>query len=142
MINKITANWLMVFLLAPALLWAEDPPVVEDDIDPKEWGIHNNCIRTNRIKSIKFIDETAALIEISRDKTIMMRLKRRCPGAKRHGISYKTRTGTLCARMDFITALQTQFTCQIESFEPYLMLDVPSADLDEEVEEDEDEEGK
>ena len=132
--SKRSRAGLAVFLLAPVLLAAEQPPAVDDDVDPKDWGIQNNCIRTNRINSIKFIDEQVALIEIPHNKIIKMTLKRRCPGVKDYGISYKTRTGSLCARMDFITSLHTQFNCQIESFEPYLMLDESAAELDEAAE--------
>ncbi len=132
--SEIVCRWLLVFLLVPAFLSAEEPPVIDEDLDPAEWGIHNGCIRTSRIKSLRFIDETSALIEISNNKTIMMKLKQRCPGVKNHGISYKTQTGTLCARMDFVTSLQTRFSCQIESFEPYLTLDDPSANMEEDAE--------
>lgn len=121
-------------LLTPVLHAAEDRPNRVDDVDPKEWGIQSDCIRINRINSIKFIDEQTALIDIPQNKTILMKLKGRCPGVKHYGITYKTSTGALCARMDFVTSLQTKFHCQIESFEPYPTLDEPSGnDADEET---------
>ncbi|MDM3870303.1 DUF6491 family protein [Porticoccus sp. W117] len=101
---------------------AEQEPLPDDyDLDPKKWGIHSGCINTNRIRSMNFVDDQSAILKISGKKYILMTLARPCRGVRRRGISYETRTGKLCERFDRITSLETGASCQIKSFEPYLL---------------------
>ena len=108
---------------------AESQEKADDyDLDPTKWGIQNNCIHTNRIRKMTFVDQQTALITISRKKTILMTLDRRCPGVDRSGVSYESRNGMLCARFDHIVSLDTKISCRIKSFEPYLLPEGDGAD--------------
>ena len=101
---------------------AEESPLPDDyHLDPKKWGIQNGCINTNRIRSMNFVSDQTAVLKMSGKKYILMTLTRPCHGVRRRGISYETRTGKLCERFDRITSLETKISCQIKSFEPYLL---------------------
>ena len=110
----------------PDELLADELPA-DYDVNPREWGIFNNCIRTNRIHKISFIDQQSALIRVRGKKFILMTLSRPCHGVKRNAISYESRNGVLCARFDSIKVLDDfqdisrGISCQIKSFEPYLL---------------------
>ncbi|MCV6603779.1 MAG: DUF6491 family protein [Porticoccaceae bacterium] len=117
---------LMAFGLMAVLVAAEESTRPDDyNLDPKKWGIHNGCINTNRIRSMNFVSDQSAVLKISGKKYILMTLSRPCRGVRRRGISYETRTGKLCARFDRITSLETGISCQIKSFEPYLLPEDP-----------------
>ncbi|UTW46173.1 hypothetical protein KFE80_04560 [bacterium SCSIO 12696] len=101
------------------------------DLDPKKWGINSGCIRTNRIRSMNFVSDQSAVLKVSGKKYILMTLSRPCRGVQRRGVSYESRTGRLCARFDRIVSLETGISCQIKSFDPYLLPDEPEVVDDE-----------
>ena len=51
-----------------------------DDVNGRDWGIRNGCISLRRIRSINFIDDQSAVIQLARDKEVILRLRRECRG--------------------------------------------------------------
>ncbi|MGS2724073.1 DUF6491 family protein [Porticoccus sp. GXU_MW_L64] len=123
MSKRFAARYLIIaFVCLAARAVAEEQSLPDDyHLDPKKWGIHNGCISTNRIRSMNFVSDQSAVLKIAGKKYILMTLTRPCHGVQRRGISYETRTGKLCARFDRITSMETGLSCQIKSFEPYLL---------------------
>lgn len=96
-----------------------------DEVNPKSWGIRNNCIAVSRIRGINFRDDQSAIVDVGRGKEVLMRLKRECNGIKIEGYMYKPRGIRLCARYDYLTLLRSKRICHIASFEPYLVVEEP-----------------
>lgn len=99
-----------------------------DEINPKSWGIRNNCIAVSRIRDIHFRDDQSAIVNVGRGKEVLMRLRRECRGVKSEGFMYKPRGIRLCARHDYLTLIRSKRICHIASFEPYLEVQNPSAE--------------
>ncbi len=99
-----------------------------DEVNPKSWGIRNNCISLSRIRGINFRDDQSAVVDVGRGKEVLMRLKRECNGIKTEGFKYQPRGMRLCARHDYLELLRTKRICHIESFEPYLTVEEPKED--------------
>ena len=49
-------------------------------VNARDWGIRNGCISLSRIRSINFIDDQSAVIQLGRNKEIILRLRRECRG--------------------------------------------------------------
>ena len=103
----------------------KSPDLNYDEVDPKDWGIQNGCIRINQIKSFTYVSPKTAKIDVGRDKSVIMTFRNECTGFDVRGVLYETRTGELCARFDHVTVLGYRTVCQIESIEPFLGLDQP-----------------
>ena len=98
-----------------------------DDVEPREWGIRNNCVSINRIRNFSLIDNKSAVLEMLGGKKILMRFKQDCSGLRHNGFVYSSRSGQLCARFDSIKVLQQGSVCRLESFEPYIELEEPES---------------
>jgi len=99
-----------------------------DEVNPKSWGIRNNCIAVSRIRDINFRDDQSAIVDVGRGKEVLMRLKRECYGIKIEGFMYQPRGIRLCARHDYLTLIRSKRICHIESFEPYLEVQQPKSE--------------
>jgi len=93
------------------------------DINPSDFGIKNGCINTNRIRSIDFIDDRTAYLDIGGGRQVVLNLANRCLGIKARGFIQKTRTNRLCARFDSLEVIDSGMRCRIQSFEPHITLD-------------------
>lgn len=94
-----------------------------DDVNGRDWGIRNGCISLNRIRSINFIDDQSAVIQLGRDKEVILRLRRECRGIGSEAFIYKTRGHQLCERFDSLRLVITERDCLIQSIEPYLKIE-------------------
>ena len=93
--------------------------------DPKhsDFGIKNNCINTSRIRSLNFVDDQMAYLDVGRGRQIVLYLSDKCPGIKARGFIQKTRANRLCARFDSFEVIDTGMRCRIQSLEPHITLD-------------------
>ena len=87
------------------------------------YGIRNNCIKADRIRSIQFEDDQTAVIDMGRRRKVILTLRRECRGISKQGYIQRTRGNTLCAKFDRFEVLQTGIQCEIESLQPYVRLD-------------------
>ena len=94
-----------------------------DDVNGRDWGIRNGCISLRRIRSINFIDDQSAVIQLARDKEVILRLRRECRGIGSEAFIYKTRGHQLCERFDSLRLVTTERDCLIQSIEPYLKIE-------------------
>lgn len=94
-----------------------------DDVNPKKWGIRKNCLLISSIRSINFRDDQSAVVDIGRGKEVLLRLRRECKGIRSEGFIYTARGPRLCARFDRFELLRSKRICQIESFEPHLIVE-------------------
>ncbi|MGB2045869.1 MAG: DUF6491 family protein [Porticoccaceae bacterium] len=94
-----------------------------DDVNGRDWGIRNGCISLRRIRSINFIDDQSAVIQLGRDKEVILRLRRECRGIGSEAFIYKTRGHQLCERFDSLRLVTTERDCLIQSIEPYLKIE-------------------
>ena len=101
------------------------------DVDPREWGIRNDCIALQRIKHIRFVDDQSAVVKMRGKKKVLLRLRRECPGIKTEGFLHQARGSQLCARFDRFEVLNRGIPCSIESIEPYFEVE-PYFDSDKE----------
>ena len=106
----------------------DQPSVVDrmkaiDDVNPKKWGIRKNCLLISSIRSINFRNDQSAIVDIGRGKEVLLRLRRECKGIRSEGFMYTARGPRLCARFDRFELLRSKRICQIESFEPHLVLE-------------------
>ena len=85
-----------------------------------DWGIRNGCISLVRVKSIRFVDDQSAVIELKGKKKALLRLRRECPGIKREGFIHRSHGRQLCARFDQFEVIDRGIPCSIESIEPYV----------------------
>ena len=91
-----------------------------EEVDPKGWGIRNGCISRARIKSIHFIDDQSAIVNMMGKKKILLTMRRECRGIKREGYITRVRGNTLCAKFDRFEVIDRGLSCAIKSFEPYI----------------------
>jgi hypothetical protein len=91
-----------------------------EEVDPKDWGIRNKCISRVRIKSIHFIDDQSAIVDMMGKKKILLTMRRECRDIKREGYITRVRGGTLCAKFDSFEVIDRGLSCAIKSFEPYI----------------------
>ena len=125
--------WVFLLALFATQLWAAEesgaglksPDLNYDDVDPKDWGIQNGCIRISQIKSFTYASPTTAKLDLIDNKSVIMTFLNQCTGFDVRGVIYETRTGQLCARFDHVSVLGYGTVCQIESIEPFLRLDEP-----------------
>ena len=106
----------------------DQPSVVDrmkaiDDVNPKKWGIRKNCLLISSIRSINFRNDQSAIVDIGRGKEVLLRLRRECKGIRSEGFMYTARGPRLCARFDRFELLRSKRICQIESFEPHLVVE-------------------
>ena len=94
-----------------------------DDVNGRDWGIRNGCISLNRIRSINFIDDQSAVIQLGHDKEVILRLRRECRGIGSEVFIYKTRGRQLCERFDSLRLVTTERDCLIQSIEPHLKIE-------------------
>ena len=94
-----------------------------DEVNGRDWGIRNGCISLNRIRSINFIDDQSAVIQLGRNKEVILRLRRECRGIGSEAFIYKTRGHQLCERFDSLRLVTTERDCLIQSIEPYLKIE-------------------
>ena len=87
------------------------------------YGIRNNCIKADRIRSIQFEDDQTAIIDMGRRRKVILTLRRECRGISKQGYIQTTRGNRLCAKFDRFEVLQTGIKCEIESLQPYVRLD-------------------
>ena len=129
---------LMVFLLlcvSSATAWSSDrvestpnSALIEklralDEQRLGNYGIRNNCIKADRIRSIQFEDDQTAVVDMGLRRKIILTLRRECRGISKQGYIQRTRGNTLCAKFDRFEVLQTGIQCEIESLQPYVRLD-------------------
>ena len=93
------------------------------DAKHSDFGIKNNCINTNRIRSFNFVDDQMAYLDIGRGRQVVLYLSDKCPGIKARGFFQKTRANRLCARFDSFEVIDTGMRCRIQSLEPHITLD-------------------
>lgn len=101
-----------------------------DNVDPSDWGIRNGCVMLSRVRSINFVDDQTAILELPGNKQAVLRLVRECQGIARNGYALINRDGRLCARFDSVAvvdsgfgSIRTGMPCQVESIEPHLGLE-------------------
>ena len=94
-----------------------------DDVNGRDWGIRNGCISLNRIRSINFIDDQSAVIQLGHDKEVILRLRIECRGIGSEVFIYKTRGRQLCERFDSLRLVTTERDCLIQSIEPHLKIE-------------------
>lgn len=92
-------------------------------VNARDWGIRNGCISLSRIRSINFIDDQSAVIQLGRGKEIILRLRRECRGIGSETFIYKTRGHQLCERFDSFRLITSERDCFIESIQPYLKIE-------------------
>lgn len=92
-------------------------------VNARDWGIRNGCISLSRIRSINFIDDQSAVIQLGRNKEIILRLRRECRGIGSEAFIYKTRGHQLCERFDSFRLVTSERDCFIQSIEPYLKIE-------------------
>lgn len=104
-----------------------------EDVNEAEWGIRNGCINLRHVGNFDFRDDRHAVVTMkSGKKKILMTLRRSCQGIRHDGFVISTRTNQLCERFDSVTAMWGGAVCNIESFQPVVMLeDQDSPDDDE-----------
>ena len=93
------------------------------DAKHSDFGIKNNCINTNRIRSLKFVDDQVAHLDVGRGRQVVLYLSDKCPGIKARGFIQKTRVNRLCARFDSFEVIDTGMRCRIQSLEPHIKLE-------------------
>ena len=91
-----------------------------EEVDPKGWGIRNGCVSRARIKSIHFVDDQSAIINMMGKKKILLTMRKECRGIKREGYITRVRGGMLCAKFDRFEVIGRGLSCAIKSFEPYV----------------------
>lgn len=101
-----------------------------DQLEPSDWGIRNGCVMLSRVRSMQFIDDQTAMLELPAGKQAVLRLAKECAGVARNGYLLINRDGRLCARFDAVAAIDSSFggvrsgpRCQIESIQPHLSLE-------------------
>ena len=92
-------------------------------VNARDWGIRNGCISLSRIRSINFIDDQSAVIQLGRNKEIILRLRRDCRGIGSEAFMYKTRGHQLCERFDSFRLVTSERDCFIQSIQPYLKIE-------------------
>lgn len=92
-------------------------------VDARDWGIRNGCISLSRIRSINFIDDQSAVIQLGGNKEIILRLRRDCRGIGSEAFIYKTRGHQLCERFDSFRLVTSERDCFIQSIQPYLKIE-------------------
>ena len=93
------------------------------DAKHSDFGIKNNCINTNRIRSLKFVDDQMAHLDVGRGRQVVLYLSDKCPGIKVRGFILRTRANRLCSRFDSFEVIDTGMRCRIQSLEPHITLD-------------------
>ena len=93
------------------------------DAKHSDFGIKNNCINTSRIRSLNFVDDQMAYLDVGRGRQVVLYLRDKCPGIKARGFIQKTRVNRLCARFDSFEVIDTGMRCRIQSLEPHITLD-------------------
>ena len=88
-----------------------------------DFGIKNNCINTGRIRSLNFVDDQMAYLDVGRGRQVVLYLSDKCPGIKARGFFQKTRANRLCARFDSFEVIDTGMRCRIQSLEPHITLE-------------------
>jgi hypothetical protein len=88
-----------------------------------DFGIKNNCINTSRIRSLNFVDDQMAYLDVGRGRQVVLYLSDKCPGIKARGFFQKTRANRLCARFDSFEVIDTGMRCRIQSLEPHITLE-------------------
>lgn len=94
-----------------------------NEVSARDWGIRNGCISLNRIRSIHFVDDQSAVIQLGRGKEVILRLRRECRGIRSEAFIYKTRGHQLCERFDSLRLVATERDCLIQSIEPYVKIE-------------------
>ena len=132
--------WLATALTFPLLFLQYTHADTEADkggemsvLDPAEWGIRNGCISTQRIRNVDVLDNRTAVLQMLGGKKILMRFRNKCPGIRHNGFVYSSRTGQLCARFDSVRVLNRGNVCLLESFEPFVEVDLPDAEAGEKM---------
>ena len=93
-----------------------------ESIKPSQWGVRSGCISVNKIRSISFLDDQLAIVNLRGKKQLILRLRNECRGIANKGFSYKVKSGQLCPRFDRLTQVQSGMKCEIASIEPYVRL--------------------
>ena len=103
-------NLMKIFWPACLLALAVPGASLADQQDDESDDGLKSCIRVNRIRNTKVVDDLNVLFYM-RGKTIYhVRLPRRCPGLRREGrFTYRTTGGNLC-HLDTITVLYSAAT--------------------------------
>lgn len=120
-LQPLLASLLVVPGLASAV--EKEIPPIDDSLDPKEWGIRNNCISLNRIRLVDVKADNFAFIELTNGKKVLMTFKNSCRGLKSNGYIHSTRTNNLCAGFDSIRVANRGNVCLLESLTPIVELD-------------------
>ena len=92
-------------------------------INHSDSGIRNHCLGANRIRSINFIDDQTAYLDVGQGRQVILTLADRCTGITARGFILKTRANRLCARFDSLEVVDTGMRCRIQSIEPHITLD-------------------
>lgn len=92
----------------------------------KKWSIRSGCINSSRIRRIKFLDDSTALLSLVGKKKAVLKLASRCPGIKKNGFSYASDGQRLCTRHTRFSVLGGSYACKVASIDPYLELEDPS----------------
>lgn len=91
----------------------------------KKWSIRSGCINSSRIKRIKFLDDSTALVSLMGKKTAVLKLASRGPGIKKRGFSYASEGQRLCTRHTRFSVLGGTYACKVASIDPYIGLEDP-----------------
>ena len=54
----------------------ENLSMLEQELDPREWGIRSGCINKNRIRNIRFIDDQYAVLKTLGRKKVLLTMKK------------------------------------------------------------------
>lgn len=108
---------------------ASEVPPSNGEVDPKDWGIYNGCISSNRIQNIKVLDANSAMLKLVDGKQVKMYFMGRCQGIRQYGFVYTARNNLFCTHKYSVRVLHTGKHCQVDSLIPYLgSEEVPSGD--------------
>lgn len=96
--------------------------------DQRKYGVRNGCVQVNRIRNIRFKDDQVAVVDLGRDKKLLLRLRKECEGIKNDGFKYESRNGQICARFSQFIVIGRSARCTLESITPYIDLESVKSD--------------
>lgn len=85
-----------------------------------DWGIYNGCIINHRIRAIRVLNPSTALLELIDGKKVLMRFMGACRGIKQYGFVYTAKNNMFCVENHLVRVIETGRHCQIKALEPYL----------------------
>ena len=91
--------------------------------DLRAYGIYRGCVPIRRIKNVRFKDDQTAIANLGRDKSVLLRFRKSCPGIKRDGFEYESRQGKICENFTQFIVLGRNMRCTLKSITPYIPIE-------------------